>query len=452
MPKDQAGTMPELPVSFTQSGDHQSAAHWWQEFDDAQLNQLVEEALTSNFSLKSSMARLEQAAAQANISDSGLYPILNGSAGHGYRRNQQQNGLINERDTSDVDFRARWEIDLWGRLQHRSDAAAYDYLASSEALQSAAISLAGNIARTWYQLSEQNARIEVLAAQLQNIEHIMEVSRLRYISGQGSISAVWRQEQLEESIRANHLQANKRREIHTRQLNVLLGRSPSADPTWEYADFPELPPIPATGIPANLIETRPDVRNRWYQYQARRHSAAEAKAARIPSFSITAGADTSNDVNTLFDFWATDFAVSMNVPIFRGGQLKGQQRRAEAIATRALYDYTDTVLVALREVEINLLEEQSQQELLTSLQQQTHSASNILNVESTRYSQGIQGYLDVLNAQERLFNLQLRGITAERQLLERRIALYQSIGSGLMEVNDNGDLMVSTAHMETEQP
>ena len=452
LPKDQTETIPELPESFTQSGEEQHASLWWQEFNDPQLNLLVEEALTSNFSLQSSFARMEQAAAQANINKSGLYPNLTGSAGHSYRRNQQLSGQINERDNFDIGLSARWEIDLWGQMRHRSDAAAYDYLASTEALQSAAMSLAGNITRTWYQLAEQNARLDVLTAQLQNIEHIMEVSRHRYLSGQASISTVWRQEQLEESIRASHLQATKRLEIHTRQLNVLLGRLPSAEPTWEYHVFPALPPMPETGIPASLIERRPDVKDRWFQYQARRHSVAEAKAARIPSFSITAGADTSNDVEALFNFWATDLAVNMNVPIFRGGQLKGQQRRAEAIAARAFYDYTDTVLTALREVETNLLEEQSQQEQLVSLREQTRSASMILDVESARYNQGIQRYMDVLNAQERLFNLQLRSISAERQLLDRRIALYQSLGGSLVETNDNGELMVSTAHMETEQP
>ena len=264
-----------------------------------------------------------------------------------------------------------------------------------------------------------------------------------------AVSTVWRQEQAAESTRANHLQAVKRQKILIRQLNVLLGKPPASEPQWQVTGFPELPALPATGIPANLIETRPDVRDRWYQYQSRRHQVAEAKANRIPSFSINAGTDTSGDtVDDLFDFWATNFAVSMNVPIFRAGQLKNQQRRAEAQSTRAFYDYTQTILTALREVETNVLEEQSQQEQLASLQEQTRSAQKILDIESARYTQGIQRYMDVLNAQERLFNLQLRTIAAERQLLDRRINLYQSLGGSLLNIDDNGELMINEQRQE----
>ena len=449
MPANHTTDSLNLPETFTHTGEQDIPTQWWQEFSDPQLNLLVKEALTENFTIQSALARLEQAAAQANIAHSGIYPDISGSARQSYRRNQQQNGTVNKNEGFDVGLSARWEIDLWGRLRHRSDAAVYDYLAQSEALQSAAISLAGNIARTWYQLSEQAARTEVLEQQLITIEQITAVTQLRYTTGQGSVSAVWRQEQTAESTRANHLQAVKRQEILIRQLNVLLGKPPASKPQWQTAGFPELPPLPATGIPANLIETRPDVRDRWYQYQARQHQVAEARAARIPSFMISAGTDTRGDqLEDLFDFWATDFAVNMNVPIFRGGQLRNQQRRAEAQSTRAFHDYTQTVLTALREVETNILEEQSQQEQLISLQEQTYSAQKILDVESARYTRGIQRYLDVLNAQERLFNLQLRTITAERQLLDRRINLYQSLGGSLLNIDDNGQLMISELRRE----
>ncbi|WP_419832941.1 efflux transporter outer membrane subunit [Endozoicomonas atrinae] len=449
MPVDQTEHMPDLQKQFTQSGKHTASNYWWQEFNDPQLNRLVEDALSNNFSLKSYLARLEEAAAQADIQGSSLYPSLSGSVKPGYRRNMQENGNIYQNDNIVFGLNSHWEIDLWGRLSNRKEAAVNEYLASSEVLQSAAISLAGNIARTWYQLSEQNARLEILTAQLTNIRKVTEISRLRYLSGQDSISTVWRQEQLEEEIRADYQQTLRRKNILAFQLNVLLGKSPSAEPSWQYSSFPELPILPSTGIPAELIENRPDIRDRWYQYQARRHKVAEAISARLPSFTLTAGANLStNDLDELFDLWATDFAISMNIPIFNGGQLASQQKQAETRATRAFYDYTQTVLTALREVETSLLEEQSKQEQLNSLQEQTGLASNILDIESARYRQGIQQYLDVLNAQERLFDLQLRSVNIERQVLDRRITLYQSLGGRIITIGSNGELL-STVPSET---
>ncbi len=447
MPADQTEHMPDIQAQFTQSGEHTPSVYWWQEFNDPQLNQLVEEALNSNFSLKSYLARLEEAAAQADIQDSSLSPSLNGTIKPSYRRNRQENGTIYENDNIVFGLNSHWEIDLWGRLSNRKEAAVNEYLAYSEELQSAAISLAGNIARIWYQLSEQNARLEILNAQLINIKHITEISRLRYLSGQDSISTVWRQEQLEEEIRADHQQTLRRKNILAFQLNVLLGKSPAAEQTWLYSSFPDLPPLPATGIPAELIGNRPDIRDRWYQYQARRHKVAEAISSRLPSFTLSAGADlSSNNLDELFDLWATDFAISMNIPMFNGGQLASQQKQAETRAIRAFYDYTQTVLTALREVETNLLEEKSKQEQLHSLYEQTRLASNILDIESARYRHGIQQYLNVLNAQERLFDLQLRSVNIRRQMLERRIALYQSLGGRLLTIGDgdNGELL-STA-------
>lgn len=96
------------------------------------------------------------------------------------------------------------------------------------------------------------------------------------------------------------------------------------------------------------------------------------------------------------------------------------------------------MLSAIEEVEINVLSELSQQEQLDSLRRQTRQAENILEVESIRYSRGMQGYLDVLNAQEKLFTLQKQSLSAQRQLFLRRIATYQSLGGQLISLSADG--------------
>ena len=437
-PQEHIAIAPVISPSFSFSGHEVADEYWWKEFNDPQLNQLVSSALMSNFSLQSSVARVQRAAATADVRDAGRYPTVNGVVGTNVRREQENiNGDITQETTENLRLNASWELDLWGKNQARASAAYFSYLASEEQLQAAAQTLAGDIARRWYQLIEQHQSLAILEKQISNTKIIAEITGHRYRTGQGSISALWRQEQLLESLEAQEKQARKSLQILERQMNVLLGRSPTTAIDWTYTLFPSLPPLPETGLPATLLERRPDVRSLWYQYESSQQDVSAAKAARLPNISISSSA-TSTDWSNAFDIWRFDLGAQLNIPIFNAGKLEAEQKVAEASSDQAFYNYTQGVLSAIEEVEINVLSELSQQEQLESLRRQTRQAENILEVESIRYSRGMQGYLDVLNAQEKLFTLQKQTLSAQRQLFLRRIATYQSLGGQLISLSADG--------------
>ena len=255
-----------------------------------QLTRLVDTAFTSNISLKSAVARVQRTAALAQVETASLYPELKGTINSDYQRGRTSPDTdISRNNSHSVKLSAGWEVDLWGGNRAGASAAYFNLLAEEEQLQTAAQSLAGNIARTWFQLTEQHLSLTILSRQIANTKVIAEITGHRYRTGQGSISAQWRQEQLLESLQAQKKQAEKRLQILEKQMNVLLGRSPMAPADWQYADFPDLPPLPDVGLPASLLERRPDVRGLWYQYQARQQEVAVAGAARLPSFTINTG-------------------------------------------------------------------------------------------------------------------------------------------------------------------
>ncbi|PSU33846.1 efflux transporter outer membrane subunit [Photobacterium lutimaris] len=437
-PQEHTNTVPVISPSFSLSGTAETDEFWWTEFDDPQLNLLVSNALSSNFSLQSSLARVQRAAATADVREAGRYPTVNGVAGSNVRRERQSiGGEITQETTDNLRLNASWELDLWGKNQAKASAAYFSFLASEEQLQAAAQTLAGDIARRWYQLLEQHQSMEILKKQISNTKIIAEITGHRYRTGQGSISALWRQEQLLESLKAQEKQARKNVLILERQMNVLLGRSPTAIIDWSYSAFPALPPLPETGLPATLLDRRPDVRALWYQYESSQQNVSAAAAARLPNISISSAA-ASSDWTNAFDIWRLDLGAQLNIPVFNAGKLKAEQKEAEASSYLAFNNYTQGVLSAIEEVEVNVLSELSQQEQLDSLRRQTRQAENILEVESIRYSRGMQGYLDVLNAQEKLFTLQKQSLSAQRQLFLRRIATYQSLGGQLISLSKDG--------------
>ena len=434
LPKDDTENISGIiPAQSSWSGTDKMTGFWWQAFNDPQLTLLIEQGLSNNFSLHAAIARLEQAAAQHNIQSATLYPQADASA----QTQLRDEGQTGSTQAHSLALNLRWEFDLWGRFRHRADAGMYDYLAQSEVTQFVAVSLAGNIARTWYRLTEVVLRQQILQQQLNTINQLLAIAQSRYQIGEESISYIWRQEQLQKSTTASFNQANIEQQILSQQLNLLLGQNSDYIVPLHNLQLPPLPALPTTGVPAELIRDLPNVRELWYRYQARRHNVAEAKAARIPSFTITAGADSrSGDMEELFELWVADLALTLNVPLFTGGKLRREHLLAESAQTRAFYDYTGAVFEALQDVEVSYLHEISQQQQLDSLQEQLLLAQSILAVDVARYQSGVDSYKDILDAQEHMYRYQLRTLEARSQLLDKRIDLYQSLGGRPLSLAD----------------
>jgi NodT family efflux transporter outer membrane factor (OMF) lipoprotein len=434
----------ELPETFSPSGREPLPDRWWETFDDPWLDEHVDTALAENLDLRTYWDRLSQFEAIARREGAARNFQLDGTAWMGVNAGGTS-GEATKGSALNVGLVARYELDFWGRLKAREEAALLDVRAGAEDLRTAALSLSALVASTWYQIVEQRAQIDLLEQQIETNEQVLSLIRIRYRQGQFSAADVLRQEQLAESTRSDRIAAQSREQVLLHQLAVLLGRAPGTDDYIGPATFDDLPPLPDTGVPASLVERRPDVRASFYRILAADRDVAEAVADRYPRFALTgnAGTDVPN-VARLFDVWLASLAVEMTAPIVDGGRRKAEVDRNRAVLSERLNEYGAVMLTAMREVEDALVKERKQTEFIRSLARQLELSEEVLTRLRDRYSKGALNYIDVLQALVSQQSLERNLIAAERQRIQFRIDLCRALAGGFeMERPQGATLMAS---------
>ena len=430
IPRRQA--VPEtVPEQFSTTGDEALEERWWESVGDTTLNRLIEQALADNLTLKGAYARLAQAEATARKQGAALFPGID-IQGSASRIEQSDDGPTRRDFTNlSVGAVASYEIDLWGRVRSLSAAAALDWESSREDLQAAAISLAAQVASTYYQLVEQQQQLQVLADQLELNEQVLELVTLRFRRGQVKATEVLRQRQLVESTRGEMALTAGRRAVFAHALSILLGRPPDEVVVDETGRFTTLPPSPDTGLPADLVQRRPDVRRAFLALLAADRRAAAAVAARFPRISLSAQGSTSGEeAGDLFHNWMGNLAANLLLPLFDAGERKAEVDRSQATAAERLYAYEQTVLVALREVEDALIQEARQRDYLDNLEAQLALLREVVARTRDNYTSGAATYLQVLDALRTHQQLERSALLARRQLVGLRVDLYRALGGG----------------------
>jgi NodT family efflux transporter outer membrane factor (OMF) lipoprotein len=418
-----------LPAHFSGSGADNLPEHWWESFGDAVLDRLIEQALAQNFSLQSVWARLDQAAAVERIASAELYPSLDaeGSAGRSWSQNNR--GI--DTDNYSLGAMAGYELDLWGRIDSNSKAATLDRQATEEEVTAAAISLSAEVASTWYQLVEQYGQHALVSNQLETNSRVLELITLRFRRGKVGATDVLQQRQLVESNRGELANVQSLIGVFEHQLAILLGEAPDSRVTEAQYELISLPPLPVTGIPLELIQRRPDLRQGFYRLQAADQRTAAAVADRFPRISILGSADTtSNDADDLFRDWFGNLTGNLVAPVIDGGRRRAEVDRSRAVAEQSLSDYRQQLIDALGEVEDALLREQQQRAFIDSLDKQQVLSKQVIDRVRDSYLYGAVDYLRVLDVLLTDQNLERSRLTAQRELIDNRIALCRALAGG----------------------
>ncbi len=419
-----------VPERFSASGGAPLPDRWWTSFEDSVLNGLVDQALTNNFDLKAAWDRLSQAEALVRSAGAELYPALDAEADVS-RTRFRDDGLTDSNSVYSLGLVASYEVDLWGRIRSSRDAAEFDRLASAEDLRAAALTLSAEVAGSWYQLVEQYGQLNVLDAQIVTNEKVLELVTLQFRTGQVGIADMLQQRQLVESNRGEKAQVAAQVGVLEHHLAILLGASPQQTVAPRIAALINLPPMPQSGLPAELIQCRPDIRSAYFSVKAADSELAAAIADRFPRLSLTAGIDTTTGhVRDLFDNWLATLAANLAAPIIDGGSRRAEADRTRAVASEALNAYGQTILDALGEVEDALAQEQRQREFIASIDKQLTLAGQVVDRLRDRYIQGTVDYQRVLDALLSQQELQRSLLSARRDLVQYRIDLCRALGSG----------------------
>lgn len=430
-----AGCSTREPVSlpfqtapaFSDSGVQGPPDLWWTVFEDRGLNAHIAQALEENFTLASAWHRLRAARALARRQAADLYPELD--LGASARRQELDDA--GRRDTFTVGPQAAYEVDLWGRIRSATEAERLRARASEADYRTAALTLSADIALSWYRLVEADNQINLLKRQIATNEKVLEVLKVRFGAGRVRSEDILRQRLLIEALWNDVITLESQIAVLEHQLAVLRGEAPQGRDFQVAEGLPGLPPRPAAGVPAHLVQRRPDVRAAYYRLQAADQDLAAAIRDQYPSLNLSASyVSEAATASNLFSTWLTGFGATLLAPVFDGGRRQAEIERSEAVRTQRVNEYGQTVLVAFRDVEDALIRENKQRERINNFQARLGLAEDAYEQLRIGYFNGVNDYLAVLSALDELQQLERDLLLARRNLIEFRIALYRALAGG----------------------
>jgi len=418
-----------VPPSYTiNDAISEPQKRWWESFGDTELNSLVAEALADNQTLAAYWARLGKAQALAAKAGADFIPAVGGEAAGSYSRNDSS-GRVTKNENYSLGLVASYEIDLWGRIRAESQSAGFAAAASRQDLNGAAVTIAAEVAERWVRIIAQRQQKALLQKQLAANETYLDLVELRFKKALASALDVMQQKQLVERVKAQMPLIELEERLLLNELAVLLGRQPYNGPRFARQLLPELDTPPAAGIPAQLLEFRPDILAAYSRLAAVDQDLAAARADRLPALRLTGSAAYSSDeLDTLFDNWLANFAAGLTAPLIDGGRRRAEVRYAESAVQEQLAQYRQVVLTAVREVENALVREEKIRENIQGIENQLEAARIALEEAGFRYTNGLIDYLPVLTQLLSVQNLELDLIARKADLLIARMNLYRAIG------------------------
>ena len=406
---------------------------WFDLLQDPELRKLVETAIAQNRDVRIALASISEFRAQYGATRGALFPRidLNGQGG----REKVVIGSFGAVGFNAVTATAdlQWEIDFWGRLRRATEAARADMLSREENQRAIILSLVSDVATAYLELRELDVDLEISKRTLASNEETLRLARRRF--EQGLISELdVRQFESEVANPAARVADFERQIVQKEnQLSVLVGQNPGAIARGRPLTETLAPLAIPAGLPASLLERRPDVRQAEQELHAAMARIGVAKGALMPAITLTGEYGTqSQDFSNLFTKNTEIYQIfgGFSIPIFTGGQVGKQVDVARARAEQARYSYEQTVLLALRDVNDALVGVRATRDVSAAQDRQTEALRAAYHLADRRYQNGISNYLDVLDAQRSLFNAELSLTGAQRQQLAAAVQLYKALGGG----------------------
>jgi len=294
------------------------------------------------------------------------------------------------------------------------------------------LTLVSSVANSYINLRDLDKQLELTRKTAQSYKESYDIFKLRFEYGIVSEVEVSMSRAQYEQALSNIPFFEKLISQQENALSVLLGRNPGPIPRGKTIDELMLPAVPS-GLPSDILVNRPDIRQAEQNLIAANANIGVAKTQYFPSISLTGLLGlASNDLSDLFKGPAKtwSWAVPITAPIFTGGAIAGQVKSAEAVQQQALLTYQQAIQAAFREVDDALVDQKRTREQLDSLVQQVESLRQYANLAWLRYDNGYTSYLEVLDAQSRLYNAELTHAQTQGVLFQALVNLYKAMGGG----------------------
>lgn len=438
----------DVPVAFRgaeTSADKSGALGdiaWTTIYKDPVLANLIHQGLVNNYDLRIAAARVDEYRAYAGISRGALFPQID--AGLGYSANNQSRRSDPDSMASNETYRnweagiqLSWELDLFGRLRREDEAALNRWLASEQGRRSVVVTLVGDIASAYFTLRQYDLELEVAQRTLASNTAQVEFYRTRLEGGASNRLEV-DQAEANRAYTASRIPDFERRIAQQENLiNFLLGRGPGPVPRGLALNEQSLPPAVPVGLPLQLLERRPDVVEAEQQLAASNADVGAAKALFFPSIGITGmGGRLSRDFNDLGDSNAAIWSAGAGIlqPLFHAGMIRFNYEASKARFDQSLAQYQKTVQNSFRETADAIVAIEKSQAMRLEIEKAVISLRDAASLARARYEGGLSSYLDILIADQNLFNAELQLAELRGTEFTATVNLYRALGGGWQQV------------------
>jgi hydrophobe/amphiphile efflux-1 (HAE1) family protein/NodT family efflux transporter outer membrane factor (OMF) lipoprotein len=418
--------------------DDVTKGSWWEIFADADLNGLESQALNANQDLKAAFARVDQARAVARVARSELLPTVNFEPSLVRQRSspnvQPSFGPLTA-DTISVPLDLSYEVDLWGRVRRAFQSARADAQASLAEFYNVLLTLQADVAQNYFALRALDAEIATVAGTVDLRKEQVRLVRSRFEGGIGSELDIARAETELATTEAEAASLAQQRAELENALAILTGANPTSFRMAAYTvdNWNPQPPVIPAGLPADLLERRPDVAEAERQLAAASANIGVAKAAFFPVLTLTgSGGYASADFDTLFKWDSRTWSIgpSLSLPIFAGGRNRANYKRSQAAFQEAVAHYRQQVLVAFGDVENNLSGIRHLIDQAAAQQRAVTSARRAADLATDRYRSGIVSYIEVVDASRDALSAERANAQLAGQRLIAAVQLIKALGGG----------------------
>jgi multidrug efflux system outer membrane protein len=409
---------------------------WWGVFNDEALHSLITQTLAANLDIQVAVARIEQARAMVGVAQSQSKPQVGYQAGAG-----GQNAFVPGRDSAEtVDYayvggllNATWEMDVWGRIRHSTDAAKARLLAQEDVRRGVLLTLVSDTAAGYFRLLELDRELVIAEDSVRVYKQTLDLFSLRFEAGRDSQLPV-------ERARANYDASAARisdlkRAIGQQEnaLSVLAGGYPKAIERGRGLTEQSMPPS-AVGSTTDLLQRRPDILAAEQTMIGANAEVGEAIANYYPKIGLSAllgGQGVSIGSWSGFGLWS--LGLSAAGPLYTGGRLQSITKERQAYWDETVAQYKKTILAAFRETSDALIAQQTLVSRRSALERQVVDLRRSSDLALTRYDAGRASYFEVLEAQQQLFPAEDALAQTQRDQLVAVVSLYKALGGGWQE-------------------
>jgi outer membrane protein, multidrug efflux system len=435
---DVRGTSEDIPTPAIQLSTALASTPFWSDLGDTTLTMLIHEAQRANMNVRVAQSRLTSARAARRLAAYDLVPTITGTGSTSRQQfsTAQTPGLATQLPASqlwDVGFDASWEFDMFGRVGRTVKAQGALAESSEYGLEDVQVSVAAEVARTYFDLRGAQRQLSVSARNAANQRNVVKLTEDRLVAGRGTAFDTERAKSVLYLTLATTPLLESQIAVDRNRLAVLLGRAPNALPValLDSGALLRLPDTLFVGSPDQLVHRRPDVLRAERQLAARSLFVGAARAEYLPRVTLAARAGyAATAADSLFKRGTSRLLIGpiVSFPLFDVGRVRERVEIAQAGQEEAQATYNATVLQALEESEGSLVTYDRAHARLAILESAVRSSARAADLAQQRFEAGLTDFLQVLDAERTLLDAESQLTQGYTSAATALVAVYKAVG------------------------